>query len=361
VSKRLVMSLEKAASIAIRSLTPNRPYHVQWMLTRKCNFRCRGCNVWQEQDPRELSTENVKRGLDVLRELGVVEIVLSGGNPLLRDDIDEIIKHASKHFVTTVYDNGSMAVKKIDALLYADFVAISIDSLDPQKNDYVRGVKGAWHDAMEAVEKLREAGVSVGVAPTISQYNLYEILDFTKYFLNKDIPVWYSLYSYDSTDEQNNLFKIGRKSDEFVIVDKKAMVNVCDSLISLKKRDNNVFMTSKILEAVKNLYLTGKRTWKCRALQNFFIIDHLGRVAGCHLYNPLSSISDLSKVWDSPNFEALRKTYRTCTRCTYLCYLFYSVHGSVLGNIQLAEEQWRNVKRFLKRNSLIHPNSVKPQ
>jgi MoaA/NifB/PqqE/SkfB family radical SAM enzyme len=139
------------------------------------------------------------------------------------------------------------------------------------------------------------------------------------------------------------------------------MVNVCDSLISLKKIDNNVFMTSKILEAVKNLYLTGKKTWKCRALQNFFIIDHLGRVAGCHVYNPVSSIFDLPKVWNTSSFEALRKTYRECTRCTYLCYIFYSVHGSVLGNIQLAEEQWRNAKRFLKRNSLTHPNSVKPQ
>jgi MoaA/NifB/PqqE/SkfB family radical SAM enzyme len=44
--------------------------------------------------------------------LGVVEIVLSGGNPLLRDDIGEIIEHASKLFVTTIYDNGSIAPKK---------------------------------------------------------------------------------------------------------------------------------------------------------------------------------------------------------------------------------------------------------
>jgi MoaA/NifB/PqqE/SkfB family radical SAM enzyme len=83
--------------------------------------------------------------LDILRELGVIEVVLSGGNPLLRDDIGEIIEYASRFFITTVYDNGSMAVEKIDDLHDADLVAISIDSLNPEKNDYVKGVKGAWH------------------------------------------------------------------------------------------------------------------------------------------------------------------------------------------------------------------------
>jgi len=355
------MSFEKVVSLAMRSLTPNRPYHVQWMLTRKCNFHCRGCNVWQEQDARELSTDKVKRGLDILRELGVIEVVLSGGNPLLRDDIGEIIEYASRFFLTTVYDNGSVAVKKIDALRYADFVAISIDSLDPQKNDYIRGVKGAWHNAVEAIEKLHEKGISISVTPTISQFNLYEILDLTKYFLRKGIPIWYSLYSYDHSNDQNHLFKIGKKDDEFAIVDKEAMVNVCGSLTVMKKKNSNILMTSKLLEAVKNLYLTDKRTWKCRALRNFFVIDHLGRVAGCHVHNPVASIFDLREVWNSPKFKALQKTYSKCTGCTYLCYIFYSIHGSVIGNFQIAEEQWKNARLLLKRNNLMSPRLVKPQ
>lgn len=150
------MDLEKAVSVAVRSLTPNRPYHVQWFVTRKCNYRCKGCDVWRAQDTKELSTEEIKRGLDILRELGVIEVVLSGGNPLLRDYIGEIIEYASQFFITTVYDNGSMAVKKIDDLRNADFAAISIDSLNPEKNDYAKGVKGAWHNSMKDIEKLCE-------------------------------------------------------------------------------------------------------------------------------------------------------------------------------------------------------------
>jgi MoaA/NifB/PqqE/SkfB family radical SAM enzyme len=348
----LAMGLEKATSIFFRSLTPNRPYHVQWMVTRKCNYRCKGCNVWREQDAKELSTNEIKRGLDVLRELGAIEVVISGGNPLLREDIEEIIEYASRFFITTVYDNGSMAAEKIDALRSADFVAISIDSLDPRKNDYVRGVKGAWKKAMQAVEKLHMEGIRVSVSPTISQFNLYELMDFTNYFLQKGIPLWYCLYSYDSLNGSNQLFKIGEKSDEFVITDRKAMVELCDFLIEMRRQNSNILMTTKTLETIKNIYLKNSRTWKCRALQNFFMIDHLGNVAGCHLHKPVASIFDLPKVWNSEKLDALRSIYRRCTNCTYLCYIFYSLHGSVLGNLQIAQDQWKSAKLFLKKNNL---------
>ena len=319
------------------------------MLTRKCNFRCKGCTVWQQQDPRELSTEQVKKGLNILRELGVVDLVLSGGNPLLRDDIGKIIRHASESFITTVYDNGSMAVEKIEALRHADFVAISIDSLNPEKNDYMRGIKGAWSTAMHAVEELHKNGISVGVAPTISQFNLCEILDLTRYFTSRDIPVWYSLYSYDSANEQNHLFAIGKKNDEFMIADSNTMVKTCDSLIAMRKKNNNIIMTTKLLKAAKKFYLTGERQWKCRALQNFFVIDHAGRVAGCHLLDPTTTIFDLPRMWNTLQLKALRRKYSQCTQCTYMCYIFYSLQGSVLANLQIAQEQWKNARLLLKK------------
>jgi MoaA/NifB/PqqE/SkfB family radical SAM enzyme len=302
-----------------------------------------------------VSTEETKAGLDVLRKLGTVEVVFSGGNPLLRDDIGEIIEYASRFFVTTVYDNGSMAVEKIKDLHKADFVAISIDSLDPKKNDSLRGVKGAWSNAMKAIEHLHEQGISVSASPTISQANLHEILELTRYFSSRDIPIWYCLYSYDFFD-QNQLFKIGKKSDEFTITDKKGLVTLFNALIEMKKKDNNILMTTQVMEAIRDLYLTGKRTWKCRALRNFLVIDHLGRVGGCHLLHPAVTISDLPKVWNSRKFNALRKTYNECAQCNYMCYIFYSVHGSVWGNIQIAQEQWKNARLILKKEPTKTPN-----
>jgi MoaA/NifB/PqqE/SkfB family radical SAM enzyme len=345
----LNLNLRKTSRIAVNALKPNRPHHAQWMITRKCNYRCRGCNVWKEQDQRELSTEEVKRGLNILRDLGVIEVVLSGGDPLLREDAAEIVEHASKLFITTVYDNGSMAAKRLEALRNVDFVAISIDSLDETKNDYIKAVPGAWKKAMETVETLRNEGINVSVTPTISQLNLYEIVDITNYFTQKGIPVWYCLYSYDQTQDANQLFRIGKAKGEFVIKDKEAMVKLCDSLIEMKKKNNKILMTTKLLKALRSLYQEDKRTWNCRALENFLVIDHLGRIAGCHSHNFAGSVFDLPKIWSSKEFNSLRKTYNTCTQCTYLCYIFYSLHGSPYGNLALAKDQWKNAKLLLER------------
>jgi MoaA/NifB/PqqE/SkfB family radical SAM enzyme len=285
--------------------------------------------------------------MDILKDLGIVELVISGGDPLLRKDAPEIIEYASNLFITTVYDNGSMAKQNLEALRNVDFVAISIDSLDPEKNDYIKAVPCAWKKAMEAVETLHKEGISVSVTPTISQQNLYEIVDLTNYFTQKGIPVWYCLYSYDQTSDVNQLFRIGKANDEFIIRDRQAMVKLCDALLEMKKTNSRILMTTKLLKVLRTYFQEGKRTWNCRALKNFLVIDHLGRIAGCHSHNFAGSVFDLPKIWNSKKFDQLRKTYNDCTQCSYLCYIFYSLYGSPYGNLALAKDQWKNAKLFM--------------
>lgn len=347
----MTIDLQKAASVATRSLVPGKPHHAQWLVTRKCNYRCRGCNVWKEQDERELSADDIKKGLDILKNLGIAEIVISGGDPLLRNDIDEIVNYASKLFITTVYDNGSMAAKKMDCLRNVDFVAISIDSLNEEKNDYIKSVPGSWRRAMETVEKLHNEGINVSVTPTISQKNMYEIIDITKYFTEKGILIWYGLYSYDLSADENQLFRIGQVNDEFVITDKEAMVKLCNSLIEMKKKNKKILMTNKLLKAIRRYYGQGERTWKCQALSNFLVIDHLGRIAGCHNHNFAGSIFDLPKIWKSQDFKDLRAAYHECTQCNYLCYIFYSLQGSPSGHLSIAMEQWKNAGIVFKKEN----------
>jgi MoaA/NifB/PqqE/SkfB family radical SAM enzyme len=139
------------------------------------------------------------------------------------------------------------------------------------------------------------------------------------------------------------------------------MVKLCDSLIEMKKKNEKILMTIRLLKALRSLYFEDKRTWKCYALQNFFVIDHLGRIAGCHSHNFAASVFDLPNMWDSEKFDFLRRTYRKCTQCTYLCYIFYSLHGSPYGNLMLAKDQWKNAKLLLKKNNTKPLSLVKLQ
>jgi MoaA/NifB/PqqE/SkfB family radical SAM enzyme len=343
------MKLRRASRLAINALTPNRPHHVQWLITRKCNYRCRGCNVWNEQDLKELSTLQVKKGLDILKNIGIVDIVLSGGDPLLRDDAKEIIDYSTERFITTVYDNGSMAVKKIEALRNVDFVAISIDSLDESKNDYIKDVPGAWKRAMKTVEVLKKEKINVCVTPTISQLNLYEIVDITKYFTERGVPVWYCLYSYDQSCDENQLFRIGKPNDKLAIKDKQGMVKLFDSLIEMRKKNNKILITDKLLKVTRSLFSEEKRVWNCQALKNFLVLDHLGRIAGCHNQNHVGTVFDLPQLWNSKKFKLLRETYNDCSQCNYLCYIAYSLHGSPYGNLLIVKDHWKNAKVFFSK------------
>jgi len=343
---------QKALSVLSNAFVFKKPHHVQWLMTRKCNYRCKGCNVWLDQQENELSAKEIIRGLDILRSLGVIEIVLSGGNPLLREDIDEILDYTSRFFITTVYDNGSTAYKKVDILRNADFVAISLDSLDPKVHDYIKGVKGAWRQAMKSIETLHTNGVNVAVSPTISQLNIHEIPKITAYFTERGIPVWYCLYSYDSRDIEHSLFSIGRKKDEFQIKDKTDLVKLCDTLLEMRKHRKGILITTRTLKALREYFSSGKRSWKCAALRNFFVIDHRGKVSGCHLFDPICSIFELPQKWNSEKFKELRKTYAKCASCTYLCYIFYSLHGSITENLELTKDQLGNANWLLIQRKL---------
>ena len=271
-------------------------------------------------------------------------MVSQAATPLLREDASRNNELRQPLIHNRSLDNGSVATQKVDALRNVEVAAISLTGSDPAKMDYIKGVKGAYDKAMNSVETLQREGVNVAVTPTISQLNLNEIVDLTNHFTSMKVPVWYCLYSFDLTADENQLFRIGKPMDEFVIKDKQAMVNLCDSLMEMKKKNKRILMTNKLFKAVRSLYSEDKRTWKCHALKDFFIIDHLGRVGGCHGHNYAGNIFDLPKAWDSQEFDSLRKTYSTCEQCTYLCYIFYSLHAGPYGNLTLAKEQWKNAK-----------------
>ena len=109
-------------------------------------------------------------------------------------------------------------------------------------------------------------------------------------------------------------------------------------------------MTNKLLKTLRSIYEDDKRTWRCQALRNFLVVDHLGRIAGCHSHNFAVSIFDLPQIWKSQEFKGLRETYHECTQCNYLCYIFYSLQGSPSGYLSLAMDQWKNAGLILKNN-----------
>ena len=157
------------------------PLVVSWNLTRKCNLKCSHCyiNSTTEELRDELSTKEAKSLIDQICQVSSPLLILSGGEPLLRKDVLELVKYGSeKGLRMGLGSNGSfidetMAKNLKDAGIKT--VSISLDSAVSQKHDDFRGVVGSWQKAVEAIKALKENYVLVQVNTTVTQHNLHEI------------------------------------------------------------------------------------------------------------------------------------------------------------------------------------------
>lgn len=151
------------------------PLALRWALTYKCNQQCLYCG-FSGKKGLELDTSNICKMIDEFVKFGTQWISFTGGEPLLRDDIDLIIKHAkSKDVHVTISSNGALVSKKISAIATIDRMKLSLDA-PPAINDRIRG-KGSFDKVMEAIELCKKHGIAVALDCALSQYNL-DSLDY---------------------------------------------------------------------------------------------------------------------------------------------------------------------------------------
>jgi radical SAM protein with 4Fe4S-binding SPASM domain len=159
------------------------PLLVSWNLTRKCNLKCPHCyiNATTQELKNELTTEQSKSLIDQICEVSTPLLILSGGEPLLRPDVYELVRYgASKGLKMGLGSNGSLigatAARRLKEA-GIETVSISLDSHIPEQHDEFRGVPGSWEKAVGAIKALQENGVLVQVNTTLTQQNYDQIDD----------------------------------------------------------------------------------------------------------------------------------------------------------------------------------------
>jgi radical SAM protein with 4Fe4S-binding SPASM domain len=159
------------------------PLVMSWNVTRECNMKCSHCyiNATEKKLANELSTQEGKELMDQICQVSKPLLILSGGEPLLRPDIYELIKYGtSKGLKMGLGSNGSLIDNNVAAKLKTAGIAtvsISLDSNIPSQHDEFRGVAGAWEKAVNACKILRKNNILVQVNTTLTHENYNQIDD----------------------------------------------------------------------------------------------------------------------------------------------------------------------------------------
>ena len=173
----------------VRNIAP-APYLVALNLTERCNLACKHCyldaRVMREGMGDELSTSEVKHVLDQIAEVGPESmVVLTGGEPLLRADIEEMAAHATRlGLMVVVGSNGILLKPQRLIQLKAAGVAgigLSLDSLRPEFHDAFRGRTGAWARTMAAMDACRAANMPFQIHFSATEDNAQEIDDMVAF------------------------------------------------------------------------------------------------------------------------------------------------------------------------------------
>lgn len=148
------------------------PINVQWEITQKCNWNCKFC--YQDEHITEiLGTDEIKKVLDDLSDLGTLKLIITGGEPLVRRDLFEIAYYAkSKGMVLCLYSNGEkIADKNIAEKVSSLFAEVEISVLagDPKVHDELSRKKGSWYKAIEGIKNLKKNGTKVIVKTPVTR------------------------------------------------------------------------------------------------------------------------------------------------------------------------------------------------
>lgn len=315
-----------------------KPVNVIIDITNKCNLRCRHCSVWSDsQKTTNMSEHQVKMLLSDLEDwLGTFKFGFCGGEPLLRNDLIDIIQFACrKGIITGVISNGVLLDEKwAEQLLSSGIssVTISLDGITPQTHDFVRGTPGTFAQATAAVKHLKDlrkkynSKTRITINTVILESNLDELVDILNWVETNDLDdIWFAPLG------QNFGASVGNadwsKENDLWVKRLDKLDQVLDELIRRKKNGSPINNTISHLNSLRHYFRPNcsVKPPTCEAGITTIGISANGDMVLCPYMEALGNVmnSDLKEMWNSDKAVRIRNQIRTCEKACYVRYGFY--------------------------------------
>ncbi len=159
----------------------NAPRIISWNITLRCPLKCSHCYVdaGDKEVDGVLSTQEAFSVIDRIRATGTPVVVLSGGEPLLRGDVNAIARYGTEKGLRMVMGTSGYLIDRETAGKLRDAgiraVAISIDSAEPAAHDAFRGIAGVWERAVQAIRHCRDEGISVQINMSVMRPSVADV------------------------------------------------------------------------------------------------------------------------------------------------------------------------------------------
>ena len=154
------------------------PFTIAWEVTRSCAYACVHCraDAQPQRDPRELTTAEACRLIDRLADFGSPILIFTGGDPLMRRDLAELIRYATEKGLRCSLTPTATALptpQRLEQVRQAGVrrIALSLDAPTAQVHDAFRQVPGSWERTMRILRDAQAAGLSAQVNTTVSSHN----------------------------------------------------------------------------------------------------------------------------------------------------------------------------------------------
>jgi MoaA/NifB/PqqE/SkfB family radical SAM enzyme len=324
------------------------PLQLIQFVTNRCNARCRHCFLWKELNSKknELTLDQFKKIAKSLK-YPLSYLILTGGEPFLRNDIAEICQIFSKINKTKTIQiptNGFLtdqiysSVKNIlDVCDSTIVIQVSLDGLE-KTHDKIRGVDGMFKKAVETIKKLKTLeNINIFVLTVISNYNLNEIERLSNYLENK-LKVRHSFEIIRGTRFMKNfglssniLNEFSPKNKNFsppTIKDLEKIYPIIKKIYKTQQKGIGYITSIECLNSTINILKDHKKIVDCLAGKIIGVIYANGDVGLCELTVPIGNLKDFGfdfyKIWNSKKANEMRKKIKNCY-CTHTCFLLPSI------------------------------------
>jgi len=307
------------------------PTSCSLVLLNRCCLACKMCHMWKtQQSPTEISIEEAKAFMTQVKDIirGNKEFILSGGEPLMKEGVTNLIRHATDlGFKTIMPSNGYLITEKMALdLMQAGLkeIFIALDSFNPEVHDFLRGRKGCLDRVLKGIEYLAEYKdyLRINLITVVSNKNIGELVDHLQR-IQDDPRISGVYFQAIATPFFTCLGNDWYTNDEFSYLWPENYAQVeetLDEIIRLKTEKHYIVHNhAKQLELFKRYFKDPTqrvRNAGCYLGDYVINVDQEGHINLCCFGEPAGNIrkDDIRDLWFSEKVQNIQKWMHTCDK-----------------------------------------------